>query len=63
VSRRNQGHRRRNYGRRQHEIRERRDASIPGTDWSAQPDSFDWTLLAHDEDGGQANHPPLAGQR
>jgi hypothetical protein len=35
MSRRSQATRRRNYGRRQHEVRQRRDGRING-DWSAQ---------------------------
>jgi len=38
MSRRNQSRRRRNYGRRQHEVRERRPDSRPVGDWSVDPE-------------------------
>ncbi|HLB44476.1 MAG TPA: hypothetical protein VJK49_03755 [Candidatus Limnocylindrales bacterium] len=42
MSRRNQARRRRNYGRRQHEVRERRGDSAPELDGSPRAD--EWTM-------------------
>ena len=40
MSRRNRSSRRRTYGKRQHEVHERRPNDVPGGDW--QPRNDDW---------------------
>jgi hypothetical protein len=40
VSRRNRSNRRQAYGKRQHEVRERRPSSKPGDDWLTRDDTF-----------------------
>jgi hypothetical protein len=40
VSRRNRSNRRRTYGKRQHEIRERRPGETPGADWATRDDGW-----------------------
>jgi hypothetical protein len=50
VSRRNQSRRRRAYGRRQHEVRERRVTTDPAADWSEQPETTDYWLSVDSAD-------------
>jgi hypothetical protein len=48
MSRRHSSSRRRNYGRRQHEVRERRAGFVVDRvdgEWSGQPDTDDWGVL------------------
>jgi len=52
MTRRNQSHRRRNYGRRQHEVRERRDETRPAGAWlNDTPQELDaeWQVSETDE--------------
>lgn len=53
MSRRNQSHRRRTYGRRQHEVRERRPDSQPAEGWLAEPEldtNNDWRSADNPEE-------------
>jgi hypothetical protein len=58
VTRRNQARRRRNYGRRQHEVRERRGESPIEGDWWARGDEMSASDVADEQrqpdDGGYA---------
>jgi hypothetical protein len=52
MTRRNQSHRRHTYGRRQHEVRERRDESRPAEAWFSETESeldADWQVTDSDE--------------
>lgn len=44
MSRRNQVRRRRSYGRRQHEVRERRPDQTAGQDWVTRDDEIQWSV-------------------
>ncbi|MEX2548271.1 MAG: hypothetical protein WD830_10860 [Chloroflexota bacterium] len=65
MSRRHSSSRRRNYGRRQHEIRERRPTDIARADWPGLDATGGWHLIEQDEehpsaragDGFGANTP------
>ncbi len=50
MSRRHNSSRRRNYGRRQHEVRERRPTGIERVDWPAATTSADWHVNEIDEE-------------
>jgi hypothetical protein len=58
MSRRNNSSRRRNYGRRQHEVRERRPSPLARSDWHVNGTPEDWSgSEANDERprGGSAD--------
>jgi hypothetical protein len=57
VSRRNQSRRRRTYGRRQHEVRERRVTNDPAADWSQQPETTDFWLSGDSADDPRSLDP------
>jgi hypothetical protein len=50
MSRRHNSSRRRNYGRRQHEVRERRPSPIERTDWPGPNTDRDWHVGELDEE-------------
>jgi len=50
MGRRHSSSRRRSYGRRQHEVRERREGSFSGPDWDGQSQRDDWRLIDIDDD-------------
>ncbi len=52
MSRRNQSHRRRSYGRRQHEVRERRPGEALPADWMDSSADVGWTDGWSDGDEG-----------
>lgn len=58
MTRRNQSHRRRNYGRRQHEVRERRDETPPAGAWFSETQSETGT----DWQAGEAEERPTYGE-
>ncbi|MEA2676168.1 MAG: hypothetical protein QOJ81_309 [Chloroflexota bacterium] len=51
MSRRNRSARRHTYGKRQHEVRERRPSDVPGSEWPKQND--DWATPEHIDDAAQ----------
>ena len=51
MGRRHSSSRRRSYGRRQHEVRERREGPLNGPDWDGQSQRDDWRLIDIDDDG------------
>jgi hypothetical protein len=58
VSRRHSSSRRRNYGRRQHEVRERRAGFVVDRvegEWMSQADTDDWALVELDDDRRSAS--------
>lgn len=60
MSRRNQSHRRRTYGRRQHEVRERRPDSQPAEGWLAEPEldtNNDWHSADNSEEHAAFGDP------
>ena len=50
MSRRHNSSRRRTYGRRQHEVRERRGSFAAGRDWQAPTGNDEWRYLDGDDD-------------
>jgi ribosomal protein S8E len=50
MSRRHSSSRRRSYGRRQHEVRERRTTSVDRLDWDGQTRRGDWLMSDLDDD-------------
>lgn len=50
MSRRNNSSRRRNYGRRQHEVRERRPSGLGRADWQGPGGSDDWGATEMDQE-------------
>jgi hypothetical protein len=63
VSRRHSSSRRRNYGRRQHEVRERRAGFVvdrADSDWTPT-ESDDWTMLELDDDRHATPRPARDG--
>jgi len=50
MSRRNNSSRRRNYGRRQHEVRERRPSDLGHTEWQGPSGTDDWTVAEMDQE-------------
>jgi len=51
MGRRHSSSRRRNYGRRQHEVRERREGPATSPDWDGRSPRDDWRLIDIDDDG------------
>jgi len=50
MSRRNNSTRRRNYGRRQHEVRERRPSAPGRADWNGPSATDDWSVTDPDNE-------------
>ena len=50
MGRRHSASRRRSYGRRQHEVRERLSGTHDGTDWDGGSQRDDWRLVDPDDD-------------
>ena len=50
MGRRHSSSRRRSYGRRQHEVRERRDGTLNAADWDGRSQRDDWRLIDFDDD-------------
>ena len=50
MGRRHSASRRRSYGRRQHEVRERRPGTLDGLDWDGASARDDWRLVEPDDD-------------
>jgi hypothetical protein len=50
MGRRHSSSRRRSYGRRQHEVRERRDGSLNSVDFDGRSPRDDWRLADMDDD-------------
>ena len=50
MSRRNNAARRRNYGRRQHEVRERRPSELGHADWNGPAALGDWGVTEIDQE-------------
>ena len=53
MSRRHNSSRRRNYGRRQHEVRERRPEQPSDLNWQPQQGEYDWPITEVDDDRSQ----------
>ena len=50
MGRRHSSSRRRSYGRRQHEVRERRPGALDRQDWDGRAQRDDWRLIDFDDD-------------
>lgn len=55
MSRRHNSSRRRNYGRRQHEVRERRPDQAPDLNWQPKQGEYDWPISEVDTDRSQGD--------
>jgi hypothetical protein len=51
MGRRHSSSRRRSYGRRQHEVRERHTPSLDRLDWDGRARTDDWRVTDFDDDG------------
>ena len=61
MSRRHNSSRRRSYGRRQHEVRERRGGFAAGREWQTQTGMDDWRATDGEEDRSTPGAPDSFG--
>lgn len=61
MTRRSQSRRRRSYGRRQHEVRERRPGEAGNPDWLATDDESEWRIPDFSDERGRPDNGAMDG--